>query len=281
MQHPLVTGLVELTLTWTCLAWLGDLLFMRAQGGAGRFSRTTGTLHHWTSFRTREWPQHSNLNLPVVMVLVALLVGLALVHQLGTLRSLHARQRSLRETHRTPAQISSSASNGIADELLLAIITQCMKQQDTLIWCNNSDHEVVASFDAQIVEDATCPLIDIMLAAPDRSIGLCTDAAIYVHTLGARILPASVHMANYDTHCGNRTARMSLEPLYESWVSCAPGRLHIFAPNWEQALQSDHDLHQCMHLIICKVKRCELLFREYVKDMGSNAQVLYTGAHKL
>lgn len=81
---------------------------------------------------------------------------------------------------------------------------------------------------------AACPLADIMLAGADRSLGLCTDAAIYAWLLGARVLPLGTPLGRYGSSGGrsksNATnnhdpcashpapARLSLEPLYARWV---------------------------------------------------------------
>ncbi|WIA34467.1 hypothetical protein OEZ86_012798 [Tetradesmus obliquus] len=80
----------------------------------------------------------------------------------------------------------------------------------------------------------------IPLAAADRSIGLCTDAALYMQLLGAWVVP-------------------------------------VYAPNFEQVFGYDREAHMRMQLVLCKVQRCQQLMQQYLNDIGSSAQLLYTG----
>jgi hypothetical protein len=118
----------------------------------------------------------------------------------------------------------------------------------------------------------------------------CTDAAIYMHTLGARLLPGpeALPLAAYAAACPPAsTARMFLEPMPEQWLAPsrrgkrggAPGApgVHVFAPNFENAYASDKELHAAADLVLCKVKRCKELFAPYLKALGSEAGVMYTG----
>jgi hypothetical protein len=44
-----------------------------------------------------------------------------------------------------------------------------------------------------------------------------------------------------------------------------------------QVFGYDKDFHLRMQLVLCKVQRCQQLMQQYLKDIGSSAQLLYTG----
>jgi hypothetical protein len=120
-------------------------------------------------------------------------------------------------------------------------------------------------------------------AADDRTLGLCTDAAVYVQLLGARIVPASTHLDAYSAACGGRTARMLLEGMHEHWAEPEPpphGQqraplLRVWAPNFENAYASDRQAHAAMQLVLCKVQRCRQLMQAYMASLGSTARVMH------
>jgi hypothetical protein len=39
----------------------------------------------------------------------------------------------------------------------------------------------------------------------------------------------------------------------------------------------DKDFHMRVQLVLCKVHCCQQLMQQYLKDIGSSAQLLYTG----
>jgi hypothetical protein len=61
-------------------------------------------------------------------------------------------------------------------------------------------------------------------------------------------------------------------------VRCSSYSLHCC--RWclcAQVFGYDRELHLRMQLVICKVQRCQQLMQQYLKDIGSSAQLLYTG----
>jgi hypothetical protein len=85
--------------------------------------------------------------------------------------------------------------------LLHQIIQQCMQHQDTVIAFHPTSAPAVVAIQtgdrrARLAHATpptatlgSCPAVLIPLAAEDRSIGLCTDAALYMQLLGAWIVP--------------------------------------------------------------------------------------------
>jgi hypothetical protein len=97
----------------------------------------------------------------------------------------------------------------IHDVLLHQIIQECMQHQDTVIAFHPTSTQAVeviptdditaTSAHASPAAAATggCPAVIIPLAAADRSIGLCTDAALYMQLLGAWIVPGDPAAAQH------------------------------------------------------------------------------------
>lgn len=117
-----------------------------------------------------------------------------------------------------------------------------------------------------------CLLIPPRFYARPAVVTRCTDAAIYMHLLGARLLPGpeALPMDAYAAACSpTATARLFLEAMHEEWMvpanhsggsSNGTGTVlptvgvHVFAPNFENAYESDKALHKRMHMVLCKVR---------------------------
>jgi hypothetical protein len=126
-----------------------------------------------------------------------------------------------------------------------------------------------------------CPLLQVPLAASHRSIGLCTDAALYITLLGGWLVPDTHDGLQAAQACGGRSAVLLLEHLYEPWVEWLqqqPAVVAVHAPNFEHMFAYDTGAHQRMHVVLCKVQRCVQLLARYLADIGSTAALMYTGA---
>lgn len=172
------------------------------------------------------------------------------------------------------------------DDLLVHnIVQQCMQQQDTFIWLQQKGggRKAVAAWDDHQLHGAvyhSCGLFHIPLASSDRSIGLCTDAALYVQLLGGLIAPATEHGLKHVQRCGHKSAVMFLEPLYEPWLTWIEQQQHVvavYAPNFEQVFEYDSAAHKRMHIILCKAHRCHELMDRYLDSIRSTATLIYTG----
>lgn len=178
-------------------------------------------------------------------------------------------------------------SGQLDDVLLQQVVEQCMRQQDTFIWLQQSSTgQQVAVWDDHALHvglgrvDSSCALLHIPLASSDRSIGLCTDAALYIQLLGGWIVPATSHGLKHAQQCGYRSAVMFLEPLYEPWLLWLEQQQHIvtvYAPNFEQLFGYDEAAHKRMRVVLCKVQRCQQLVSKYIEQLHSTATLMYTG----
>jgi hypothetical protein len=196
--------------------------------------------------------------------------------------------------------VAAAGSAQVDDQLLQEVIMSCMSQEDTWIItapaADKQQHILQYSgsrADQHLLAVQQCPLLLIPLAAGDRSIGLCTDAAIYVNLLGAWIAPADpvTDLQQQQQHlpppwdqvpgqCHGRSAVMFLEPLYQPWLDWLNRNqqvMAILAPNFEQVFKYDREAHMRMQLVLCKVHRCEELMQQYLQDIGSNASIMFTG----
>lgn len=184
----------------------------------------------------------------------------------------------------------TDASFVLDDLVVQRIVEQCMKQQDTFIWVQRTasgDSHVAVWNDVQLHMrsdhvDHSCGLFHIPLASSDRSIGLCTDAALYVQLLGGWIAPATAHGLSHSKKCGHKSAVFFLEPLYESWLTWLDKDQHVvavYAPNFEQLFAYDQAAHKRMRVILCKVRRCEQLMAKYLEAIHSTASLIFTGKH--
>lgn len=178
-------------------------------------------------------------------------------------------------------------SFAVDDSLVQQIVQRCMQQQDTFIWVQQRQ---VAVWDDTKLHlrpgglDQRCGLFHIPLAGSDRSIGLCTDAALYVQLLGGWIAPASQHGLQHAQACGLKSAVLFLEPLYDSWLNWLEQQQHVvavYAPNFEQVFGYDRTAHQRMRVVLCKVRRCQELMSKYLEEIHSTATMIYTGARGL
>jgi len=173
------------------------------------------------------------------------------------------------------------------DVWLQEVVLHCMQQQDTFIWLQQSSkgQQVIVWDERQLhakmrLLDRRCALLHIPLASSDRSIGLCTDAALYAQLLGGWIVPATGYGLEHAQKCGRRSAAMFLEPLYEPWISWLEEQQHVvavYAPNFEQVFGYDQAAHKRMRVVLCKVHRCYELMQKYLEDIHSTASLLYTG----
>lgn len=181
------------------------------------------------------------------------------------------------------AQPAHGIASGIVNDLLLhSVVEECMRQQPTTIIVHA---ERVYSFGSnrrlhRHIADAACPLFHIPLAEGDRSIGLCTDAALYVQLLGARIVPDTQFGLQQAERCAVNSAVLFLEPLYDRWINWLSSNSKLvaaYAPNFEHVFGYDRDAHTRMQLILCKVYRCNELMDAYMDDISSDATLVYTG----
>jgi len=97
-----------------------------------------------------------------------------------------------------------------------------------------------------------CPIMDIMLKGSERSIGMCTDAMLYVLHLGARVIGGLDDARQYDSYCGAATARLFLENMHEEFLSKQPGVLHMQLVNAEHLYLKDAKLHKKMDAFLVK-----------------------------
>lgn len=194
-------------------------------------------------------------------------------------------------TQHVPYSLDDAAkgenSSFVNDVLVQQLVQACMLQQDTFIWLTRAkgQQQMVVVDDHALHRssgraDVQCGLIHIPLSSSNRSIGLCTDAALYVLLLGAWITPATDLGLKHAQACSSRSSVMFLEPLYDSWLSWLDQQQHVvaaYAPNFEQMFAYDQAAHRRMQLILCKVRRCEELMRKYLEDIHSTASIIYTG----
>lgn len=99
-----------------------------------------------------------------------------------------------------------------------------------------------------------CPAMDIMLRGSERSIGMCTDAMLYVLHLGARLIGAVSDMKQYNSQCGPATARLFMENMYESFYTKQPGVLHLQLVNAEHLYVKDAAMHRRMDAFLVSVR---------------------------
>jgi hypothetical protein len=71
--------------------------------------------------------------------------------------------------------------------------------------------------------------LDIALRGAERGVGFCTDLALYVIHAGARVIPLlqGDDLQQYNARCGNHTARMFVETMYQEWLSPEHRSLHV------------------------------------------------------
>lgn len=187
------------------------------------------------------------------------------------------------------AQLAADAVPGaVNDELVQSIVQKCMLKQPTIIALRHRTRQPVVFLSAKQLDrqmrDARCPLFHIPLADSDRSIGLCTDAALYMQLLDAWIVPNTHLGLKQAQQCADSSAVLFLEPLYEPWTNWllkSTITVAVYAPNFEHVFEYDQDAHKRMQLILCKVYRCEELMDAYIEDIGSEAILVYTGAYTL
>lgn len=178
-------------------------------------------------------------------------------------------------------------SSSVDDVLVQQLVQACMQQQDTFIWLTRAKgQQQVAVVDDHNWQRSSssgaeqCGLIHIPLSSSDRSIGLCTDAALYVTLLRAWITPATDPGLQHAQNCSSKSCILFLEPLYDSWLSWLDQQQHVvaaYAPNFEQMFAYDQAAHRRMLLILCKVRRCEQMMRQYLIDIHSTASIICTG----
>ena len=125
------------------------------------------------------------------------------------------------------APLAPPPRGALDDAVLRAAVEACARARDEYVWIDAAAAAVVAAPDFETaVKGRPCPLVDISLGGEHRSIGLCTDAALYMHTLGARLVPApgaALPLRVYEAACAPaRTARMSLEVMHEAWWPARP-----------------------------------------------------------
>lgn len=195
--------------------------------------------------------------------------------------------------HRLPAKVD--------DQLVFKIVEQCFQQAESIIaYVPGAKYSPAVSFAGRpksTVEQmlaTRCPAVVIPLSEDDRTIGLCTDAALYVYMMGAWIVPSGPAREQVIRDClqpvdpkqsayRSRTeAVLFLEPLYElwlDWLELDPQLVAAYAPNFEHVFKYDEEAHVRMQLVLCKVHRCKELFERYLKDIGNKAPVIYTGQH--
>ena len=156
---------------------------------------------------------------------------------------------SLRTWHQVQlAQLAADATPGaINDVLVQAIVERCMLQRSTVIMLQHAARQPVAEYTTakqlhKHTLGAECPLFHIPLADTDRTIGLCTDAALYMQLLGAWVLPQTEPGLQQAQRCAHKSAVLFLEPLYESWINWLlkdPKPVAVYAPNFEQMFAYD------------------------------------------
>lgn len=168
-------------------------------------SRPKATLQQRKSRSTKLW------QLAIGCIIAAALSGT----WLGASISHHMPMLTHASNRRAPAPgaVASAATwvpGRVHDGLLHQIIQNCMQQQDTVITFTPDSIEAVAAFHASAgsagsahtttassaAPGARCPVAMIPLAAADRSIGLCTDAALYMQLLGAWVVPGDPQAAH-------------------------------------------------------------------------------------
>lgn len=197
---------------------------------------------------------------------------------------------SLAEHQQTYAWDHNAAMDdtiNVDDSLVQQIVQSCMQQQDTFIWLQSSSSRhkphLAVSTESHLHRKSgqpVCGLFHIPLAASDRSIGLCTDAALYIQLLRGWITPASEAGLKHAQACGLKSAVMFLEPLYDPWLNWLEQQQHVvavYAPNFEQVFGYDRTAHQRMQVILCKVHRCQELMDKYREEIHSTATMIYTG----
>lgn len=180
---------------------------------------------------------------------------------------------------------AQTVSDAIDDVLLRSIVHQCMLQQPTTIMLLDRQRKQVAAIKTarplhKHLAAAACPLVFIPLAENDRSIGLCTDAALYMQVYDARIVPDTQVGLQQAQACSLSSAVLFLEPLYDpwnNWLEIHPRVVAIFAPNFEHVFGYDKEAHLRMQLVLCKVYACNELMDVYLDDIGGDALLLYTG----
>lgn len=166
----------------------------------------------------------------------------------------------------------------VSDSFTEEIVQLCMSRRHAMLYIPHHAPGRVHATDSydKVAQASHCPTADILLEPDDRSIGLCTDAALYMQLFGSRLFASAAALPPaYAAACINSTARLFLEPLYESWFS--PGAVHVHLPNFENMVASDRQLHARLDLVLCKVQRCVTLVAPYLSDLGSNARVMYVG----
>lgn len=166
----------------------------------------------------------------------------------------------------------------VSDSFTEEIVQLCMSRRHAMLYIPHHAPGRVHATDSydKVAQGSHCPTADILLEPDDRSIGLCTDAALYMQLFGSRLFASAAALPPaYAAACINSTARLFLEPLYESWFS--PGAVHVHLPNFENMVASDRQLHARLDLVLCKVQRCVTLVAPYLSDLGSNARVMYVG----
>lgn len=180
---------------------------------------------------------------------------------------------------RTSARRAEAASRVVSEERLLrALVAECARKAHTIITVTPERRVLVTPFNnaTHRFDPRNCPLVDIMLGAPERSVGICTDAALYAMHLGARILPLVDTLA-HGAACGPGTARLFLEAAYPQWVSPDPRVRHLCVPNPEHLYVADVAVHARIDTWLCKTEVCRSLLRGYIASKGWKAKVWLVG----
>jgi len=120
---------------------------------------------------------------------------------------------------------------------------------------------------------------DIMLNGNERSVGMCTDVAMYAMHAGARIVPVQKPGGEYDAACGARTARMMLETIYSEFISksAGPGVLYLQLVNQEHIWEKDAAHHSKVGIFLCKTRFCAALLKAHVAAQKWSAEVRLMG----
>jgi hypothetical protein len=103
--------------------------------------------------------------------------------------------------------------------------------------------------------------------------------ALYVVHAGARILPLlpAPELDAYTAACGNFSARLHLESLYDEWLAPRPGALHLMLVNSEHLFVRDASLHARIDVFLCKTRFCTALMQRHIEERGIQADVWYVG----
>lgn len=180
------------------------------------------------------------------------------------------------------------------ERLLKKLVEECSQRRSSWIWLqgkeaptggvgrqqqplsrNTQQVRVRTSLSTEEADDVDaftpgggCPLVDIPMHASERSVGMCTDAALYVLLLRGRIIPPGPWDLRLNPQISNLNSnlcpsapkgRLFLENLDESsFADGAPASaVNLFLPNPEQLYLKDVALHRRMQYVLCKTRSCQ------------------------